>query len=182
MWLCARETRAQFALFSGLCAAHRATNRQGRFLFGFHGLHNERLLPNKMVKSDQSITPLLLNNCSREIPTSAGFVLWLLAIGPYFVCPFSSTYGHNVATELLSTEGPFGSCRVALADPGGSDTNSRPIAVEGISAESNRGDRKLSSAALWNRHFHHRPLQRHFCGVRDCSTIGASGRRYRRRI
>src|SRR5579864_6804930 len=86
MGLCAGEARAQFALFSGLCAARRATNRHGGFVFGLHGLHNGLLLPRKMVNSDQSVTPLPLNNCSREIPTSAG-VFWPSSNWPVFRMP-----------------------------------------------------------------------------------------------
>ena len=36
------------------------------------------------------------------------------------------------------------------------------VAVEGVSTQSDRGNRELSSPALWNRHLHHRPVQRHF--------------------
>lgn len=95
MWLCAGQARAQFALFSGLRAASRATNGHGRFPFGLHGLHNEPLLADKMVNSDQFAIAQLVNTSSREIPTSAGVVLWVrLIIGLYFINrPFSSESG-----------------------------------------------------------------------------------------
>jgi len=76
MWLCAGQARAQFTLFSGLCAARRATNGHGRFPFGLHELQNEPLLADKMINSDQFAIPLLVNTSNREIPTSAGVVLW----------------------------------------------------------------------------------------------------------
>jgi hypothetical protein len=86
--------------------------------------------------------------------------------------------GHNVTTEYLSSEGPFGSCRVALTDQEGGDTTSRPITLKGISTKPNHGDRKLSSEALRNRHVHHRPVQRDFRGVWYGSVVGATGKRH----
>src|SRR5450755_1072746 len=95
---------------------------------------------------------------------------------------FLSSKGHNVTTEHVRTEGPFGSGRVAPPHPGAGDTTSRPIALKGISAQQNRGDRKLSSAALWNRHLHHRPVQRDLRGAWPRSAVGAPGKLHRRGI
>src|SRR5579871_1771617 len=37
-----------------------------------------------------------------------------------------------------------------------------------------RGDRQLSSATLWHRHLHHRPVQCHFRRIWDGSTFSAA--------
>ena len=52
-------------------------------------------------------------------------------------------------------------------------TASGTIAIEAISAQPHRGDRELSSPALWNRDLHHRPVQRDFRGIRHRSAAGA---------
>ena len=50
----------------------------------------------------------------------------------------------------------------------GEDLNHpQPIAFEAVAAQSHRGDRELSSAAMRNRYIHHRPVQRDLRGVRE---------------
>ena len=58
----------------------------------------------------------------------------------------------------------------------------RAIALEAIAAQSNRGNWELSSAAMWNRYIHHRPMQRHLRRVWECSPVGAPGQRYAGRL
>jgi hypothetical protein len=110
MCFCAGQPRAQFALFSGLCAARRATNRQGRFLFGFHGLHNGPLRPNKMVNSDQSVTPLSLNNCGREFHPALVLFFGQFGNRPNFVRRLSSSQG------AMSIRSP--PCELSCSDAG----------------------------------------------------------------
>jgi len=179
MGLRAGETCAQLTLFSRLCAARRATNRYGRLFFGFHGFHNRPLLSNKMVNSDQFAAPVALNNCSRELPTSAGVVLWPFGNWPIFrMLPFIKS-GRNVATEYSNTEAPLGSCRGALACHERRDITSRPIALKSIPAESDCGNWKLPSTTLWNCYVYHGSVRSHIDGVRIGSIVGTPGKRYR---
>jgi hypothetical protein len=46
------------------------------------------------------------------------------------------------------------------------------IEADGIATESNRGDRELSSAAMWYFHVYNRSLQRYIGGIWDRSFVG----------
>ncbi len=77
MRLGAGQAGTELTFFAGLCATRGATNRQGQFLFGFHASQCT-LVRNKMVNSDQFLGPASVNTYNREIPTSAGVVLWAI--------------------------------------------------------------------------------------------------------
>jgi hypothetical protein len=47
MRLCAGQAGTQLAFFARLCTTGRATNRQGQFLFGFHGYTMHRCPPTR---------------------------------------------------------------------------------------------------------------------------------------
>ena len=75
MRFCAGQAGTQLAFFARFCTTRRATNRQGQFLFGFHGLHNAPLLANKMVNSDQCFDARMSIFLTGEIMTTIKFVV-----------------------------------------------------------------------------------------------------------
>jgi len=96
--------------------------------------------------------------------------------------PVLVNLGINVANKYSVSQDSLGSRQPALSGARRSVSGSPKIAVEAVATQSNRGDRELSSATLWNRYVHYRPVRGHIGGVRDSSIAGAASERYGTRI
>src|SRR5580704_756631 len=158
MRFCAGQAGAQLAFFSGFCATRRATNRQGQFPLGFHDYTMHRYSPARwsiVISPRVFFRPILVAEkfqpalvCSSGHPAS----------GFNFINSLSSSRGDNVAAEHPNVEGSAGSREPASAGGRRGQSSSATTAIEAVPAQSDRGNRKLSSTTLRNCHVHHGPV------------------------
>src|SRR5580692_211291 len=92
---------------------------------------------------------------------------------------FSPEAGKNGDANHSIPKSGLGSRQPACARARNDFSNPHAVAIETVAAQSNCGDRELSSATMWNRNVYDRPLQRDLGGVRNRSAAGAAGRRHR---
>src|SRR6202162_3787272 len=146
MRFCARQARAEFALFSRLRTTRGTTHRQGQSLFDFHRHNPTLLLADKMVNSDHSASPPSVNTGKRQILNpalgDAPGSIWQLA--PCY--RFYRSQEYNAATDRRASQASPESRRSSVLGARGC---SGSVAVKAAPAEPNRGNRELSSAAVW---------------------------------
>jgi len=119
-----------------------------------------------LVNFDQSASPVSLNTEKTDL----------------YRPPFWAQLRINVATKHSASQWNIGSGRPASVLARGCFRVPTAIALETISAQSDRGDRELSAPTVWNCYVYHRPVHGHIRRVRNRSLVGAARKRHGTRI
>ena len=176
----ARLAGAKLALFFWLGPTGRAPNRQKLFFFCFHNRQNAPLSDGRLVNFDQSLKlfrSILTTGVFRE-----SFRRARTRLGIRFRTRPPGKSENNVVTQHNIIEASPASRRTAPTGGRHSRNGWRATAIQAIVTEPHCGGGKSSSAAMWNRHFHHRSVRGYFRRVWNGAAHGASRQRHRRRI
>src|SRR6202049_3342148 len=163
MRVCAGHPSCELRFLSRFGAARGATNQKGAFLLCLHSDIMQCSSSNTMVNSDQPGSPLWLNTDKRPFQKQRGCSLRSCLKSGCLRREFSPKLRTNVASHSSGSPGNLENRQPACHSARGRVPAAR--AIEAIVAESNRGDRKLSSATVWHRHIHHGPVRGHIGGV-----------------